>query len=71
MIKSPIARKSTAPVFHSVEELASYLGISRQGAYSALRRGEIPHIRLGRRFVIPRAAVDEWLRAAGKQENAR
>ena len=53
-------------VYGSVTELATELGISRQSAYAALNTGAIPSIRLGRRFVIPRAAVQEWLRAAGK-----
>jgi len=51
--------------YPTVEALATDLGISRQSAYAALRRGEIPHIRIGKRFVIPRAAIQEWLRTAG------
>ena len=52
--------------YHSVAELAADLGLSERSTRSALRRGEIPHIRLGRRFILPRAAITEWLRTAGR-----
>lgn len=38
--------------------------ISRAGFYAAIRRGEIPHLRLGKRIVIPKAAFYRWLEAA-------
>ena len=52
------------PTYESVDELAAELGISRQSVYTGLRAGTIPSIRLGKRFVIPRAAIAEWLRSA-------
>ena len=45
----------------SVEQAAEILGISRTSAYIAVRRGEIPCLRIGRRVVIPRAALDRLL----------
>lgn len=51
--------------YSSVDDLARELGISRQKTYAELRSGRIPSIRLGRRFVIPRSAIAEWLRSAG------
>ena len=36
-----------------------------------LRRGEIPHIRVGRRFILPKAAIAEWLRTAGGPAQCR
>jgi excisionase family DNA binding protein len=59
------------PIYSSVEDLARELGISRQKAYVELRAGRIPSIRLGRRFVIPRAAIAEWLRTAGASSPTR
>jgi excisionase family DNA binding protein len=53
--------------YESVDELAKELRISRQAAYAALNRGVIPSIRIGKRFVLPRAAIAEWLRTAGNQ----
>ena len=42
----------------TVEEAAATLGISRAFAYEAVRRGEIPSIRIGRRVLVPRVALD-------------
>ena len=45
----------------TVEEAAALIGISRAFAYEAVRRGEIPSIRIGRRVLVPRAALDRLL----------
>lgn len=45
------------PVTVSVEVAAQTLGIGRNTAYEAVRRGEIPTIRIGRRILVSRA----WL----------
>lgn len=46
---------------HSVDETARMLGISRNAAYEAVARGDIPSLRIGKRIVIPRAAIDDLL----------
>ena len=43
----------------TVEEAAALLGLSRGSAYEAVRRGDIPTIRLGRRILAPRARLLE------------
>ena len=48
----------------SIEEAAVRLGISRALAYELVRRGELPRLRLGRRIVIPRKALEEFVEAA-------
>jgi excisionase family DNA binding protein len=45
----------------SVETAARILGIGRGAAYEGVRRGEIPSIRVGRRIVVPRAALERLL----------
>lgn len=45
----------------TVEEAAALIGISRAFAYEAVRRGEIPSIRIGRRVLVPRAALHRLL----------
>ena len=42
----------------TVEEAAGLLGISRAHAYDLVARGELPHLRLGRRFVVPKHAIE-------------
>ena len=48
----------------SVGEAAALLGISRAHAYELVARGELADIRLGRRVVVPRRAIDELIENA-------
>ena len=45
----------------TVPEVAKLLGISRNYCYELVRRGIIPSIRLGKRILIPRAALEKML----------
>ncbi|MFL6448518.1 MAG: helix-turn-helix domain-containing protein [Bryobacteraceae bacterium] len=48
----------------TVDEAHSSFGkkkISRAGFYSAIKRGEVPHVRLGKRILIPKQAFLRWL----------
>ena len=47
----------------TVEEVQQRLGLSRNGVYEAIRRKEIPSVRIGRRIIIPRRAYEEMLKA--------
>ncbi|MFT3831898.1 MAG: helix-turn-helix domain-containing protein [Micropruina sp.] len=38
----------------TVEEAAAVLGIGRSAAYAAVRAGEIPALRVGRKLLVPR-----------------
>jgi excisionase family DNA binding protein len=51
----------------TVEEAAQLLGISRALAYELVGRGELPSIRLGRRIVVPRHALEVMLGAASME----
>jgi excisionase family DNA binding protein len=53
---------------YAPEELAVMLNVSRQTVYKGLNNGVIPSIRLGRRFVIPKAAIEKWLESGGLNE---
>jgi excisionase family DNA binding protein len=44
-----------------VDEVAAALGISRASAYEGVKTGDIPCIRVGRRFLVPTAAVRRLL----------
>ena len=41
--------------------VADLLGISKANAYALTRREGFPCVRVGRRLLIPKAALDEWL----------
>lgn len=49
----------------SVTEAAKILGVSRNLAYEGVMRGQIPSIRIGRRILVPRVALDKLLQNAG------
>jgi hypothetical protein len=48
----------------SVEEAGKILGLSRASAFNAANRGDLPTIRIGRRFVVPRFALERLLASA-------
>ncbi len=48
----------------TVEEAARLLGISRAHAYELVACGDLPHVRLGRRVVVPKHAITELLARA-------
>lgn len=45
----------------TVDEAARYLGIGRNSAYAAIARDEIPVIRIGKRLLVPKAALEKML----------
>ena len=45
----------------TVEEAAAVLGIGRNSAYQAVASGQLPVIRIGRRLLVPRAALERLL----------
>lgn len=53
----------------TVRETARALGLSRNSAYSGILRGAIPHVRVGKRILIPKKALEEFLASAGKTLN--
>ena len=42
------------------------LGISRAFAYECVARGDIPCIRIGRRILVPKIAVEKMMESAGE-----
>jgi excisionase family DNA binding protein len=45
----------------SVEEAAKLLGIGRNLCYDRVKTGEIPVIKIGRRLLVPRSALEKLL----------
>lgn len=41
------------PLVYTVMQTATLLGISRTHAYELVARGDLAHVRLGRRIVVP------------------
>ncbi len=57
---------SDAPRVLTIAEAARVLRISRSAAYRAVRVGELPSIRVGRRVLVPRCRLEELLGENGK-----
>jgi excisionase family DNA binding protein len=51
----------------TVEEAATILRLAVKSAYEAIGRNEIPHIRIGRRILIPRARLMALIESGGLQ----
>lgn len=45
----------------SVEEAGKLLGVSRQVAYQLSRRSDFPTLHIGRRVLVPRKQLEEWM----------
>ena len=59
---------TTSPETISVDEAARRLGIHRTTAYAAVKRGELPHIRIGDRILIPLPAFEKLLKEGHKEK---
>lgn len=56
---------------YDVVEAAKVLGISRNSAYEAIKQGKLPYLVIGRRYLIPKSALEkmlagEWPKAGPK-----
>ena len=45
----------------TVEEVAQLLRVSRAFAYELVNRGDLPCLRLGRRVLVPRRALERFV----------
>lgn len=45
----------------SVEEAGKLLGVSRQIAYQLSRQAGFPTLHIGRRVLVPRKQLEEWM----------
>jgi excisionase family DNA binding protein len=60
------------PLLVSVPEAARLLGVGTTFGWAMVRNGEIPSVRLGRRVLVPRAALEQLAgtRQAQQTDNA-
>jgi excisionase family DNA binding protein len=55
----------------TVAEAARLLGISRMSAYSAVRDGLVPSLRIGRRVLVPRIGLERLLSQASQRADEK
>lgn len=53
-------------IVYNVDEITELLSICKQKVYSLIHEGNLPCIKIGRRYVIPKSAFEQWLK---KQSN--
>ncbi len=56
----PVPDPNVVPVLE-VQVAGRFLGLGRSSAYEAVRAGDIPSIKIGRRVVVPTAALRRML----------
>ena len=56
----PDITNSQSPVL-TVEETRLLLRLSRNSMYAAIARQEVPHLKIGRRILIPRKALERLM----------
>lgn len=64
-VKDSAVSASMVPAEHvvySIADLCALTGLSRNSIYGGIRRGQIPSLRVGARYVLPRPMIDTWLR---------
>lgn len=54
-----------SPLAYSVSMAAAALGISEYSVYEMVRANRLPHVRIGRRILIPSKLLDVWLATTG------
>jgi len=61
---------TTAAVL-TVSETAALLRMNRNSVYRALHRGELPSVKVGRRLLVPRAALERLLEPSPSTDEQR
>ncbi|SDZ95604.1 transcriptional regulator, AlpA family [Bowdeniella nasicola] len=56
-----MAQLEGAPRFVTVAEVADLMRVSRMTVYRMVHAGELPAVRVGRSFRVPRSAVDDLI----------
>lgn len=56
-------------IIYTIPEVSELLGISVIHGYLMAKTGQIPTIKLGRRIVVPKAALEKMLASAGSKES--
>lgn len=58
----------SAVEFLTLPEIAKLLRTKLPFVYSLVRRGELPYLRAGKRFVVPREAVESYVKDHMRRE---
>lgn len=59
--QDPAAETAESTAVYTVVEVAKLLKLSRGSAYESVRSGDIPAMKIGHRWVIPKRRFHAWL----------
>ena len=59
----PVTDLSQLPMALNAKEVAAVLGISRAGAYNLMRSDGFPTLFIGKRMVVPKDRLMDWMNA--------
>lgn len=45
----------------SVKQAAKLIGVGKNTMYAAVAAGDVPHVKVGRRILIPVSRLEQWL----------
>ncbi|MCF2620645.1 helix-turn-helix domain-containing protein, partial [Oscillibacter valericigenes] len=58
------------PAVLNANQLAAALGISRAGAYQLLNTGTFPTLRIGKRLLVPKDKLIDWIEQKRRAKQA-
>ena len=67
MKKSIYTSYDELPLLLNVKQLADLLGVSDSSVYEIIQEGGFPSLRIGKRIVIPKEELREWISARTKE----
>lgn len=56
------------PVTLRAEQVAAVLGISRSNAYALMRQEDFPTLHIGKRMLVPKDRLIQWIEESTKKE---
>lgn len=67
MKKSIYTSYDKLPLLLNVKQLADLLGVSDSSVYELIQEDGFPSLRIGKRIVIPKEELREWISARTKE----
>ncbi|MBO4938020.1 MAG: helix-turn-helix domain-containing protein [Oscillospiraceae bacterium] len=67
MKKSIYKSYEELPLLLNVKQLADLLGVSDSSVYELIQENGFPSLRIGKRIVIPKEELREWITARTKE----
>ena len=64
-----MAMENSERLTYDVKTAAKLIGLSKNSAYQACLRGEIPCLRIGKRILIPKVQLEQLLHSNGEVKN--